>query len=183
MSKIKILQYPDPQLKRKALHVEDVKAPHIQGIIDDMLETLYDTPNCAGLAATQLALPNPPRISVICLPQELKSQIKGKFVSKLGKLEVLCLINPEITKAIGSCSDFEGCKSVYPDDLSAKVTRATNITATTLDRQGNILELEAEDFMARCIQHELDHLDGIIFLDRLSKFKRAWIEKKMSKLK
>ena len=169
MTMLTILQYPDVRLRNKAKDVEDVKNPKIQKIIDDMFETLYNTPNCAGLSATQLDIKDPPRITVIDESADNKQSI--------------CLINPVITHKEGEVTYCEGCMSVYPEILRADVKRADKITLEALDRDGNKLEMAAEGFFSICVQHELDHLDGILYIDHLSRLKRRMMEKKIAKIR
>jgi peptide deformylase len=164
MTVLKILQYPDNQLQRKGHHVDKIDA-RISKIIDDMFETHYASENCAALAATQLDLPNPPHITVIDFSEK--------------KDTPLCLINGEIISSEGTREEEEGCMSVM--GIYEKVKRADKITVRAMDQHGKPLEFEADGFMAKCIQHELDHLNGTIFIDRLSKLKRSRIDKKFSK--
>jgi peptide deformylase len=169
MAIIPILQYPDPRLHQKARQVSDPLAQDIQKIIADMLETLAHTEQCAALAATQLDIPNPPAITVI---------------NPIGAItEPLCLINPEIVTSEGEQAEPEGCMSVYPQEVYAIVKRAQKIKLKALDRNGQPLEITAEDFLAKCFQHEIDHLNGILFVDRLSSLKRQRLEKKIANLK
>ena len=168
MSLIRILQYPDPRLKTIAKKVTDFADPQFQQIVDDMFETHYAATNCAALAATQLDIPNPPHVTVIDFSPQ--------------KNTPLCLVNGVIAAHEGELAEEEGCMSVGCDvgiNLYEKVTRAQKIKVTACDRHGNPLEFETDGFMAKCIQHELDHLDGKIFLDRLSKLKRQRLEKKL----
>lgn len=168
MAILNIIQYPDIRLKRKSIDASDVKAPRIQKIIADMFATLANTKNCAALAATQLDIESPPSIIVFnALEEDTKPY---------------CLINLKITKQSGSDMAKEGCMSVAVDDITANVERATEITVQALDSTGKKLEFVAQDFIARCIQHEYDHLQGIIYLDRISKLKRSLIDKKIRKL-
>lgn len=167
MTTLKILQYPDSLLRRKAKFVDDVKSKKIQKIIEDMKETLQNSKNCAALASTQLDIEDPPHLTVINCPETNK---------------ILCLINLEIIEKQGSEKDIEGCMSVYPNTIHAKVERATKIKIRALNQNGDQLEFEATDFMARCIQHEYDHLCGILYIDHLSKIKRNRIDKKISKI-
>lgn len=171
MTKIRILQYPDPKLKRVAKTVNDF-GKAFQKIVDDMFESHYGADSCAALAATQLDLPTPPHVTVIDF-----SPMKN---------EPLCLVNAKIIKTEGTHTENEGCMSVGCDigaNVYEKVTRAAKIKVKAQDRYGKHLEFEADEFMAKCIQHELDHLDGKIFLDHLSKLKRNRIEQKLLKLK
>ncbi len=172
MALIRILQYPDPRLKTQAKKVEQFDDPKIQQIIDDMFETHYAADNCAALAATQLDLIDPPHITVIDFSTT--------------KDQPLCLINGEVIAREGEHSEEEGCMSVGCDlgiGVYEKVSRPAKISVKAFDRHGKRLEFEAEGFMAKCIQHELDHLNGMIFLDHLSNLKRRRLEKKLDKLK
>jgi peptide deformylase len=167
MTLLRILQYPDPRLHVKAERVTDVHDPAIQKIIDDMFETHYNAKNCAALAATQLDMPHPKHITVIDFSPQ--------------KNQPLCLINGEIIEREGEMCEEEACMSV--EGVYEKVTRASNVKVRALDRQGHVFEFKAEGFMAKCVQHELDHLNGMLFLDRLSSLKRNRIDKKFEKLK
>jgi peptide deformylase len=166
MTILKILQYPNPRLNIKAARVTAFDDA-LQKIIDDMFETHYNTENCAALAATQLDIKNPPHITVIDFSPE--------------KNQPLCLVNAEIIAQEGTLSEGEGCMSIA--GVYEAVKRATKIKVRAQDRHGKPLEFEAEDFMAKCIQHELDHLNGVIFIDRLSALKRERVDRKFSKLK
>lgn len=164
MAIFEILQYPDPRLQRKGHHVTAIDT-RISKIIEDMFETHYNAQNCAALAATQLDMPDPPHITVI------------DFSSK--KDSPLCLINGEIIASEGKMQEEEACMSIM--GVYEKVDRAQKITVRAMDREGKPLEFEADGFMAKCIQHELDHLNGKIFIDRLSQLKRGRIDKKFDK--
>lgn len=164
MSILKILQYPDSRLHQKSRKVTDVKSTKIKKVIKDMLETLANTQNCAALAATQLDIEEPPSIVVINSPD---------------KNEIMTLINPHITAQKGSNVAEEGCMSIFPDHIHAEIRRANKIKVKALDTEGNQLKFTAEDFLARCIQHECDHLNGILYIDHLPKSKRALLEKEM----
>lgn len=176
MSIIKILQYPDSRLKTIGKPVEKVDE-HIRKIIADMFETHYNAHNCAALAATQLDIPNPPRITVIDFSEK--------------KNKPLCLINPEIIETRGEQKEQEGCMSVavphYQDQeedqysVFENVTRAMFIRVRAMNAEGKWFEMEAEGFMAKCIQHEIDHLNGILFIDRLSQLKKRRLVDKLSK--
>jgi len=170
MSILKILQYPDLRLRRKSHQINDVKAPKIQKIIENMMETLLAKKSCAGLASTQLDLEHPPSITVIN---------NGEGTDKTN---ILCLINPKITAIEGGAINEEGCMSIYPSEITAKVKRAAKISVQALDIHSNKMEFEATGFLAQCIQHECDHLQGILYIDHLSKLKRIYIEKKITKL-
>ncbi|OGO93328.1 MAG: peptide deformylase [Coxiella sp. RIFCSPHIGHO2_12_FULL_44_14] len=166
MTILNILQYPNPRLKSVARPVKTFDQA-IQKIIDDMFETHYHAQNCAALAATQLDIIHPPAITVIDFSPE--------------KNQPLCLINPEIIYREGEMLEKEGCMSVGGETYEV-VHRFAKIKVKALDRQGHPLLLEAEGFMAKCMQHEIDHLNGKIFLDHLSALKRRRIDIKLRKL-
>ena len=163
MSIVKILQYPDPRLRTKAEKVTDF-GDETQQMIDSMFETHYAAENCAALACSQLDFQTPKHITVIDFSDN--------------KDQPLCLVNAEIVDQSGKETSGEGCMSVGGGAFE-KVTRAEKIRVKAQDRHGNPLEFEADGFMAKCIQHELDHLNGKIFLDHLSNLKRDRIKKKI----
>lgn len=168
MAILKILQYPDKRLQRVAQPVIEVNE-QVQKIVDDMLETHYNAENCAALAATQLDMPDPPRITVIDFSEN--------------KDQPLCLINPEIIAREGEQYEIEGCMSVMPKFIHERVKRANKIKVRALDRTGQSIEFAAEGFMAKCIQHEVDHLNGKLYIDHLSQLKRDRVKSKLNKLK
>jgi len=171
MAIIDILQYPDTRLKRKGIKVEDF-GKDFQKTIDDMFATHYAADNCAALAATQLNIEQPPHVTVIDFSPEHN--------------QPLCIVNGEIIEREGEQYEEEGCMSVGCDIkiyLHARVKRALKITVKAQDRYGKPFELTVDDYMAKCIQHELDHLDGKVFLDRISPLKRKMLEKKLAKEK
>lgn len=168
MSVVKILQYPDPRLKVEGEWIETID-DEVKQVIDDMFETHYAASNCAALAATQLDFKTPKRITVIDFSDS--------------KNQPLCLVNPKIIERKGEQNEVEGCMSVYPDYIHERVKRAEWIKVSALDRDGKSLEFEAEGFMAKCIQHELDHLDGKLYIDHLSSLKRRLVDDKIKKLR
>lgn len=144
----------------------------LQTLIDDMFETMYDAPGI-GLAAVQVGVPK--RVLVMDL-QEPESEEEGAPVVK----NPLVFINPRILEGSADQSVYsEGCLSV-PDQF-AEVERPARIRASWMDRQGRIHEEELEGLLATCLQHEMDHLEGILFIDHLSRLKRDMIIKKLSK--
>jgi peptide deformylase len=162
MAKLKILRFPDARLRAKAKPVKKV-TDETRQFLDDMLETMYDAPGI-GLASTQV---------------NVHKQIVVVDVSE-DKDEPYCFINPIITHAEGEEVCEEGCLSV--PEFYAEVTRAEEITVTALDRDGKKFTLEAEGMLAICIQHELDHLKGKLFVDYLSPLKQKRLRKKFEKL-
>ena len=160
MAILPILQHPDPRLAIPGRHVEVVDDA-IRKIVDDMFETHYAQKNCAALAATQLGVDL--RITVIDFSEH--------------KNQPLCLINPEIlSRSNETTFEPEGCMSVR--NIHEKVRRAEKVKVSALDRDGKKIEFDADGFMAKCIQHELDHLDGILFIKRLPKLKQKMINLK-----
>jgi len=161
MALLPILEYPDPRLRIRADPVTKVDA-EIQKLVAGMFETMYAAPGI-GLAATQVNVHK--RILVCDVGVESK--------------EPYCLINPEIVSAEGKTSAEEGCLSV--PEFYDYVDRAAKITVRALDQTGRQIELEAEGLLAVCIQHEMDHLDGKLFVDYLSELKRERLKKKAAK--
>jgi len=163
MALLTILEFPDPRLRNEALPIKEVN-DSIRKLADDMLETMYDAPGI-GLAATQVNVQK--RIVVIDVSED--------------KSQPLVFINPEI-EVIGN--DFEemdeGCLSV--PGFYETVQRPDHIKVRALDRNGEPFELEDDDMLAVCIQHEIDHLDGKLFVDYLSPLKRQRIRKKLEKI-
>lgn len=161
MALLPILEFPDPRLRTRAQPVEHVDAA-LRKLIDDMFETMYAAPGI-GLAATQVNVPK--RLLVIDVSER--------------RNEPLTLINPEIASREGMEETEEGCLSV--PGVYDKVTRAERIRVRALDRDGKQVEIDADGLLAVCIQHEVDHLDGKLFVDYLSELKRTRIRKKLEK--
>lgn len=163
MALLDILHFPDERLRTRARPVEQVD-DRIRQLVDDMFETMYEAPGI-GLAATQVNVHE--RVIVIDVSLE--------------KDQPLVLINPEILAKDGVEEREEGCLSV--PGVYETVQRADHIKVRALDRDGNTFELETGDLLAVCIQHEMDHLDGKLFVDYLSTLKRQRIKKKLEKHK
>ena len=161
MSLLNILHFPDDRLRTKAQNV-DVVDEKISKLIDDMFETMYAAPGI-GLAATQVDVHK--RIIVMDVSED--------------KSNPLCFINPEIFQLDGQQEYEEGCLSV--PGYYEMVERAMSIKVRALDRSGKPFELEAKELLAVCIQHEIDHLDGKLFVDYVSEMKRSRIKKKLLK--
>lgn len=158
-----ILHYPDPRLRNKGIIVAKVDDA-IKALITDMFETMYYD-NGLGLAATQI---NINKRIFVCDLSDNKSQ-------------QFCFINPEILSRDGIEETQEGCLSV--PGIYEKVQRAKHVKVRALNREGKAFELAADGLLAVCIQHEIDHLDGKLFVDYLSKLKRERIGKKLEKLR
>lgn len=161
MAQLPILEYPDPRLRIRAKPVTEFDA-ELRQLAADLLETMYAAPGI-GLAATQVDVHK--RILVVDVSEE--------------RNEPLCLVNPEIVRAEGQVSYEEGCLSV--PDVFESVDRAEQIEVSALDENGERIEIEAEGLLAICIQHEMDHLDGKLFVDYLSVLKRDRLKKKTRK--
>lgn len=163
MALLRILHYPDDRLRQRAQPVEQVD-DELNRLIDDMFETMYNAPGI-GLAATQVAVPK--RVIVVDVSENHD--------------QPLPLINPEILDRWGEEEMEEGCLSVpgYFD----RVRRAEGIRFRALDRDGQPVEREAEGLLAVCIQHEIEHLDGKLFIDHLSQLKRERVRKRLDKLR
>lgn len=163
MAKLEILEFPDPRLRTVAAPVEVVD-DGIRQLIDDMFETMYDAPGI-GLAASQVDVHK--RLLVLDVSEE--------------KNRPLALVNPEIVERRGEQVCQEGCLSI--PGVYADVRRAESIRVRALDRDGQAFEVDADGLMAVCIQHEMDHLDGKLFVDHLSMLKREMVKKKLAKIR
>ncbi len=161
MTRLTILEYPDPRLRTRAVPVDTVDAG-LRELIDDMLETMYAA-NGIGLAATQV---------------NVHRRLLVADVSE-GRGEPRVFINPVILSSEGTETSQEGCLSVpgYYDD----VERAERIRVRAQDRDGRTFEADLDGLLAICVQHEIDHLDGKLFVDYLSEMKRQRVRKKMEK--
>ena len=161
MAVLDILHYPDKRLRTVAKPVENVD-DSIRQLVDDMFETMYLAPGI-GLAATQV---------------NVHKQVVVIDVSE-NKDQPLCLINPQIMAEEGTERCDEGCLSV--PDIYETVERAEKVTVKALDRDGREFTLEADGLLAVCIQHEIDHLKGKLFVDYLSPLKQQRVRKKLKK--
>ncbi len=163
MAILNILHFPDPRLRIKAMPVTEVNAS-VHKLLDDMLETMYAAPG-VGLAATQVNVAK--RIITIDVSEEQNAP--------------LCLINPEIIDRKGEEIMEEGCLSV--PGIYEPVERCEWVRVRSLDRDGKVFEMEADKLLGVCIQHEIDHLEGKLFVDYLSEVKRLRIRKQMEKMR
>lgn len=161
MNRLEILEYPDPRLRTKAQPI-GVFDNTLQLLIDSMLLTMYEAPGI-GLAASQINVHK--QLLVLDISEE--------------KNAPMVLINPLITASVGSQTYQEGCLSV--PGIFADVERADKISVTALDRHGKEQQLQADGLLAVCIQHEMDHLAGKLFVDYLSPLKREMVRKKLEK--
>ncbi len=161
MAILQILQYPDPRLHKVAKRVEAV-TPEIRKLVADMAETMYKAPGI-GLAATQV---------------DVHLQVIVMDLSELHD-DLLVLINPVLLNSDGESKCEEGCLSV--PGIYDKVERAERVTVQAMNIKGEIFKLEAEGLLAVCIQHEMDHLLGKVFVERLSSLKQVRIRNKLKK--
>jgi peptide deformylase len=164
MALLPILEFPDPRLRTKATVIEPAQLadPAFQRLVDDMFETMYEAPGI-GLAASQVDVHQ--RFMVIDVSEE--------------KNRPLVFVNPEIIERAGEQVYQEGCLSV--PNIFADVTRANEIVVRALDRHGQSFEMRVDGLLAVCIQHEMDHLEGKLFVDYLSPLKREMVRKKLAK--
>jgi len=160
----RILTYPGTGLRERAEPVGDIDGRTPQ-LIDDMTETMYNAPGI-GLACNQIGEP----CRIIIFDTSAKDEPNALVV----------VINPEIVEAEGVIVDEEGCLSVI--DYQAEVKRAERITVRGFDREGNPIELRTEGWPAIVLQHEIDHLNGVLFIDRISKLKRELYKRRLKKL-
>ncbi|MEA3260666.1 MAG: peptide deformylase [Pseudomonadota bacterium] len=163
MAKLEILEFPDPRLRTVAKPVETVDDA-LRNLIDDMIETMYEASGI-GLAASQVNVHK--RLLVIDVSES--------------RDQPLVFINPEITPLTEDLAPYEeGCLSV--PGFYEKVERPSRVRINALDRNGEPFEIETDGLLATCIQHEIDHLDGKLFVDYVSRLKRDRIKKKLQKV-
>ena len=164
MALLPILEFPDPKLRTKAVPValDTIGTPEFQTLLDDMFETMYEAPGI-GLAASQVDVHK--RFMVIDVSEENDAP--------------LVFINPEILSKDGEQIYQEGCLSV--PGIFADVTRANEIEVRAYGRDGQAFQMQADGVLAVCIQHEMDHLDGKLFVDYLSPLKREMVKRKLAK--
>jgi|SRR5579885_2811606 len=164
MALLRIRKFPDPALKQRALPVAEIDG-RLHGFIESMIQTMYAAPG-VGLAAPQVG--DTRRVIVL----DTDHENPGKHLLKL--------INPEIVEAEGSVLWEEGCLSVI--DFTAEVKRAEKVMVRAWTLEQKPIEIEAEDLLAVALQHEIDHLDGRLFIDRLSRIKRELYRRRLAKL-
>jgi peptide deformylase len=161
-----ICTYPDPVLRNKTSRVERIDST-LDRLIEDMVETMHAAPG-VGLAANQVGVPL--QLAVIDLSSREDEEQRHPL---------LVIINPELIVMEGSVLEEEGCLSI--PDYAEKVRRAARVTVRAQDRTGKQFELEAEGLMAKALQHEIDHLNGLLFVDRLSSLKKHLFKRRFRK--
>jgi len=161
-----ICTYPDPVLRNKTSRVERIDST-LDRLIEDMVETMHAAPG-VGLAANQVGVPL--QLAVIDLSSRENEEQRHPL---------LVIINPELLVMEGSVLEEEGCLSI--PDYAEKVRRAARVKVRAQDRTGKLFELEAEGLMAKALQHEIDHLNGLLFVDRLSSLKKHLFKRRFRK--
>jgi peptide deformylase len=162
-----IRKFPDPLLRRKTDRVAKINGT-IERLIDDMVETMHAAPG-VGLAANQVGVSL--QVAVIDLSAREEKEKRHPL---------LVIINPEILSMEGSIVEEEGCLSI--PEYAEKVKRAAKVKVRAQDRTGNVFELEAEGLLAKALQHEIDHLNGLLFVDRLSPLKKSIFRRRFKKV-
>lgn len=163
MAVLEIRKYPDEVLRQRAEPVKEINKGILK-LIDDMIETMYAAPG-VGLAAPQVGV----SLRVIVIDISMREKGSG----------LITIINPEVLYFEGEVDEEEGCLSV--PDYRAQVKRSEMITVRGLDREGRVVEIEGKELLARALQHEIDHLNGTLIIDRISPIKREIFKKKLKK--
>lgn len=171
MAILELVLYPDPTLKEPCIAV-NVVSDEIRALLSDMAETMYAEEGI-GLAAPQIGSDH--RIIVVDVEQRTKPNEDPQQQSSLLKL-----INPEIVSSQGKIKSEEGCLSI--PGVRETIERHETVVVRALDELGNSLEIAADGLLAICLQHEIDHLDGILFIDRLTRLRRNLIKQKLKQL-
>ncbi|MEW6144294.1 MAG: peptide deformylase [Thermodesulfobacteriota bacterium] len=178
----KILTYPDPFLRKKCAPVEEIDGEVLR-LLDDMAETMYEARG-VGLAASQIGVDK--RVVVIDIsPRYLDTDEEEEEDAEDGRKAeyegpgLIELINPEIISSDGEIIAEEACLSI--PGFTSDVKRKQKVRIEAYNREGEMVEIEAEDLLARVFQHEIDHLNGVLFIDRLSRLKRELIKRKIEK--
>lgn len=163
-----IILYPDPVLRERAEEVPNIDG-EIAQLMDDMAETMYHAPGI-GLAANQVGVKQ--RVIVVDVGHDEESEKRGTLYQ---------LANPVITRSEGSVEGEEGCLSL--PDIREAVRRAAAVTVKGINREGEEVSIDAEGLLAICFQHEIDHLNGVLFIDRISRLKRTLLQTKLRALR
>ena len=179
----KILIYPDPFLRKKCAPVEGIDGEVLK-LLDDMAETMYGARG-VGLAASQIGVDK--RVVVIDIsPRNIEAdeeegeEEEGEEETEYEGSGLIELINPEIISSVGQVIAEEACLSI--PGFTSDVKRKQRVVIEAYNREGQLMEIEASELLARVFQHEIDHLDGVLFIDRLSRLKRELIKRKIEKV-
>ncbi len=167
MALLEIRKFPDPVLRKKTERVTKINGT-IERLITDMVETMHAAPG-VGLAANQVGV----SLQLAVIDLSMREEKEKRY-------PLLVIINPEIISQEGSVVEEEGCLSI--PDYAEKVKRAAKVRVRAQDRSGKQFELEAEGLLAKALQHEIDHLNGILFVDRLSTLKKSIFKRRMKKM-
>lgn len=167
MSVLEIVLYPDPRLRTLAAPVAELD-DRIRTLLDDMAETMYAAPG-VGLAAPQVGILE--RVIVVDVGPDEETGTPSRLYK---------LVNPEIIHREGTISWEEGCLSI--PSLKDTVKRSARVVVNALDRDGTPVEIDATGLLSVCLQHEIDHLDGVLFVDRLSRLRRELMKSKLARL-
>lgn len=178
-TELPIVTYPDPVLSTKAVPVTEF-TPDLEKLVEDMLFTMYHAPGI-GLAAPQVGVGQRFFVLDVDYDRETVTNASGEEEVRLSGFKPVVFINPVITGTTGTTTYEEGCLSV--PGVYEEVKRYKSIHVKYQDIKGNFHEMEADDLLSICIQHENDHLDGIVFIERLSNLKKNFYKKKMVKEK
>lgn len=162
-----IRTYPDPVLRKKTSRIERIDSS-LDRLIEDMVETMHAAPG-VGLAANQVGVPL--QLAVIDLSSRENEE---------QRYPLLIILNPEILAMEGSIIEEEGCLSI--PEYAEKVKRAARVKVRAQDRTGKQFELEAEGLLAKALQHEIDHLNGLLFVDKLSPLKKSFFKRRYKKV-
>jgi peptide deformylase len=182
MALLEVLKYPDPRLAKRADEVIGVDGGvdgEIKKLVSDMVDTMYFEKG-VGLAATQVG--SDKRVIVLDVPEARRQERHGDITEDKGHKKggnLIVLVNPVLVEASGELKYEEGCLSV--PGVTSEVKRASSLVVRGLDLEGIELEIRAEGLLAVAIQHEMDHIDGKLFIDRLSRIKRDIIKRKLKK--
>ena len=168
MAILEIIQYPDPRLREKCAEVTEINA-RIRNALDDMAETMYSAPG-VGLAAAQIGMKE--RLIVADVGDDEESGRTGKLYK---------IVNPQIVHREGKLEYEEGCLSI--PGIKEMVRRSERVVLQGLDENGEEFEVQADGLLSVCFQHEIDHLDGVLFIDHLSRVKRELINSRLAKRK
>lgn len=163
MSALTIIKYPDKILREKTVPVKEIDS-NLQKLVDDMIETMYAAPG-VGLAANQVGVSKQVTVIDISMREE--------------NSPLIVLINPEIIYREGEIEAEEGCLSV--PDYTTVLKRSLKICVKGIDRKGKPVEVEAEGLLARALQHEIDHLNGVLFIDKMGRIKKEFFKKRYAR--
>ena len=172
----KILTYPDPYLRKKCRPVEEIDGDLLK-LLDDMADTMYAAPG-VGLAAPQVG--EEKRVIVVDVLHRDKESEEEEEEEEYDRRGLIELINPEIVSSEGEIVGEEGCLSI-PGFLS-DVKRKYSVAVKGYNREGELIEFQAEDLLSRVFQHEIDHIDGVLFIDKLGRLKRELLIRKIEKV-